>query len=94
MPPLTSKGTKILHAMTEKYGEKKGKEVFYASANAGKITGVHDRHKALDAQRPSDLLNRAVKAGMAEQEAQRQAQTLLGGRYVTGADRGKLKGRR
>jgi hypothetical protein len=40
--PLTEKGEKIASAMKSKYGEKKGKEVFYASKNAGKITGVDD----------------------------------------------------
>lgn len=38
--PLTKKGEEILAAMIKEYGEKKGKEVFYASKNAGKITGV------------------------------------------------------
>jgi len=38
--PLTSKGNEILSNMKKEYGEKKGKEVFYASKNAGKITGV------------------------------------------------------
>lgn len=38
--PLTPKGTKILSAMKQQYGEKKGEEVFYASKNAGSITGV------------------------------------------------------
>ena len=38
--PLTSKGTKILKAMEAQYGAKKGEEVFYASKNAGKISGV------------------------------------------------------
>lgn len=38
--PLTAKGEKILAAMQEQYGEKRGKEVFYASANKGTITGV------------------------------------------------------
>jgi hypothetical protein len=28
--------------MEDTYGAKKGKEVFYASANARKITGVHE----------------------------------------------------
>ena len=39
--PLTKKGKKIMAAMTHEYGEKKGKSVFYASANAGRIKGVH-----------------------------------------------------
>lgn len=38
--PLTSKGQKIMSAMTSEYGAKKGKQVFYASRNAGKIKGV------------------------------------------------------
>lgn len=38
--PLTQKGQKIKKAMTEQYGAKKGEQVFYASKNAGKITGV------------------------------------------------------
>ncbi|HVI10217.1 MAG TPA: hypothetical protein VND65_18145 [Candidatus Binatia bacterium] len=40
--PLTAKGREILGAMEQEYGEQEGKEVFYASANSGKITGVHD----------------------------------------------------
>jgi len=38
--PLTSKGKKIKSAMTKKYGEKKGEDIFYASANKGTIKGV------------------------------------------------------
>ncbi len=38
--PLTSKGEKILSEMEGQYGEKKGEQVFYASKNAGKISGV------------------------------------------------------
>jgi hypothetical protein len=37
--PLTAKGSKIMAAMKEKYGER-GEEVFYRSKNAGTITGV------------------------------------------------------
>jgi len=40
--PLTEKGEKIKAAMTKQYGEKKGTQVFYASKNKGKITGVDD----------------------------------------------------
>ena len=39
--PLTKKGTKILREMKKEYGSKKGTSVFYASANAKKIKGVH-----------------------------------------------------
>jgi 8-oxo-dGTP pyrophosphatase MutT (NUDIX family) len=40
--PLTGKGEKILGSMQEHYGPERGKRVFYASANAGRISGVHD----------------------------------------------------
>jgi len=40
--PLTKKGKTILASMMKEYGsEKKAKSVFYASVNAGKITGAH-----------------------------------------------------
>ena len=39
--PLTVKGKKILKQMQNKYGKVKGKQVFYASVNSGKIKGVH-----------------------------------------------------
>jgi hypothetical protein len=39
--PLTKKGKSIMRSMVEKYGGKKGKQVFYASANKGTIKGVH-----------------------------------------------------
>lgn len=38
--PLTPKGNKIMGAMSKEYGPKKGRGVFYASANSGKIKGV------------------------------------------------------
>ena len=40
--PLTEKGTEIMQNMKSQYGEEKGKQVFYASKNAGKISGVDD----------------------------------------------------
>jgi len=43
--PLTKKGAKIKRAMTKQYGTKKGKQVFYASANKGTIKGVHKGRK-------------------------------------------------
>jgi len=43
--PLTEKGSKIMKSMSKKYGKKKGKSVFYASANEGVITGVHGSSK-------------------------------------------------
>jgi hypothetical protein len=43
--PLTKKGKTIMSSMKEEYGEKKGKAVFYASANKGRIKGVEPKHK-------------------------------------------------
>lgn len=40
--PLTAKGEEILAAMQKEYGAEKGKQVFYASRNAGKISGVDE----------------------------------------------------
>jgi hypothetical protein len=39
--PVTKKGQKILRAMRKQYGSRKGTSVFYASANKGRIRGVH-----------------------------------------------------
>jgi len=41
--PLTPKGRKILAEMKREYGPKRGEQVFYASKNAGRITGVEKR---------------------------------------------------
>ena len=38
--PLTSKGKKILRHMLEEYGAEKGRAVFYASINKGRLKGV------------------------------------------------------
>lgn len=43
--PLTKKGREIKSAMDKEYGAKKGEQVFYASRNAGKITGVDKSRK-------------------------------------------------
>ncbi len=42
---MTKKGQKIMSAMMKEYGTKKGKEVFYALMNKGKIKGVHQGKK-------------------------------------------------
>ena len=39
--PMTSKGKTILTAMSKSYGPAKGKKVFYASINKGKVKGAH-----------------------------------------------------
>lgn len=43
--PLTKKGSEIMQAMMKEYGMRKGKAVFYASANKGRIKGVHKGKK-------------------------------------------------
>ena len=43
--PLTAKGKKVLASMVKTYGAEKGKRVFYASVNKGKLTGVHGGKK-------------------------------------------------
>jgi len=43
MVPLSKKGKKILNSMKKQYGKKKGKSVFYASANKGTIKGIEKR---------------------------------------------------
>ena len=44
--PLTAKGAKIKRAMRATYpSKKKADQVFYASQNAGKITGTHKERK-------------------------------------------------
>ena len=49
--PLTPKGKKIKAEMEETYGKEKGEQVFYASANAGKITGVEPKKKKTGGRR-------------------------------------------
>ena len=43
--PLSVKGREIKKAMVEHYGQAKGDRVFYASENAGKISGVTTKPK-------------------------------------------------
>lgn len=46
--PFTKKGKAIMKAMDKEYGDKKGKEVFYASRNKGTIKGIEKmKSKAL-----------------------------------------------
>ena len=43
--PLTEKGKDIMQSMKRTYGGKKGEQVFYATANAGKIRDVEEKAK-------------------------------------------------
>lgn len=45
--PLTKKGQKIMRSMDKEYGDKKAKQVFYASRNKGTIKGVEKGKHAL-----------------------------------------------
>lgn len=43
--PLSSKEEKIMRSMVSRYGKKKGKSVFYASATKGKLgSKIKKRH--------------------------------------------------
>ena len=50
--PLTSKGKKILGSMEKTYGKKKAEEVFYASINKRKISGVEEIDNKLGRNKP------------------------------------------
>ena len=43
--PLTKKGQKIKRSMSKTYGNKKGKRVFYASINKGKVKGAERKKR-------------------------------------------------
>ena len=49
--PLTKKGKKIKAQMRKEYGAEKGEQVFYASKNAGRITGVDRTRKTKSRKR-------------------------------------------
>jgi hypothetical protein len=49
--PLNAKGKKIKAAMISRYGKERGERVFYASENAGTITGVKKRHSLATGKR-------------------------------------------
>ena len=43
--PLNKKGKEIMSSMKKTYGANKGEQVFYATANKGKIKGVEEKAK-------------------------------------------------
>jgi hypothetical protein len=61
--PLTHKGKEIESHMEKEYGEKKGKSVFYASINKGKIKGAEGREheKKHKGRAKEEALERAKK---------------------------------
>ena len=59
--PLTKKGTKILGAMKKQYGSKKGKQVFYASINKGKIKGAEGKKIHTSIHKGKKVINKSNK---------------------------------
>lgn len=43
--PLSKHGKKMMNVMVKEYGKKKGKNVFYAMENSGKLKGVKKKGK-------------------------------------------------
>lgn len=64
--PLTDKGEKIMGAMQKEYGAKEGESVFYASKNAGRISGVDSNIRADD---NGDTYVSKLDAGLAKLDA-------------------------
>ncbi len=63
--PLNKKGKKIMNAMKDQYGKKQGKQVFYASLNKDKISGVKKMSDGGDVKMKTpvkDLPNPGLKA--------------------------------
>ena len=58
--PLTDTGHKILASMKKQYGDKKGKEVFYASINSNK-PGTSEWHNYKDKDKRSKLQKARLK---------------------------------
>jgi len=43
--PLTKKGKKIMGALQQEYGPKRGRSIFYAMKNAGEIKSVERKRR-------------------------------------------------
>lgn len=56
--PLTMKGKKVLASMTKQYGPEKGKRVFYASINSGKIKGAENYGRGNKRKRLKKILKK------------------------------------
>lgn len=73
--PLTAKGTEILSAMQKEYGEKEGERVFYASRNAGVVSGVDSEYE-LTGKSVFNLDNMAEQISSLGSEAKRLAERM------------------
>lgn len=60
--PLTSKGSDILAKMKSEYGDEKGEQVFYASKNAGTISGVDSMDNVSPLQQRLDTMAEQVNS--------------------------------
>jgi hypothetical protein len=91
--PLTEKGQEIMANMKKQYGEEKGKSVFYASKNAGKIKGV-DRaifiRRVSDAARAGKSAKDALSQGLAVRE---EAKLANGGDFFKQVRQGVRDGK-
>jgi hypothetical protein len=66
--PLTDKGDKIMGAMKEQYGDKKGTSVFYASKNKGTIAGVDKDDPPPPAGTQADIIVSPPRAPVQEND--------------------------
>ncbi len=84
--PLTAKGEKIMSAMTRQYGPKKGKQVFYASANKGTIKGVEKmRHGKKHASPADPSIKKAMMGGHSQSVTANYAgSTPQGDKFMAG----------
>ena len=56
--PLNKEGHKVMSTMMKTYGAKKGKQVFYASENKGKLKGIARHQK----KKRGDMIRHAMGA--------------------------------
>lgn len=74
--PLTEKGNKIMRALKESYGSSKGEQVFYASKNAGKISGVDCDFDQADFNRAKDARDFKLERDLSPDEFTRLRELL------------------
>jgi len=52
--PLTDRGKKIMKSMKERYGKKKGEQIFYATKNKGKLKNVEKAYLGKAIKQPTE----------------------------------------
>lgn len=67
--PLTPKGQKIMRRMREQYGSEKAKRVFYASENAGTISGVHKEARKIKRKKKPKMTLKGAERSFARSYA-------------------------